>query len=67
MTMPGLSGSETLKELVKVNPKVKVILCTGYPEDEARQKFSGAQLAGFIHKPFKMDEMISLVSQVLNV
>jgi two-component system cell cycle sensor histidine kinase/response regulator CckA len=67
MTMPGLSGSGTLKELVKVNPKVKVILCTGYPEDEARQKFAGAQLAGFIHKPFKMDEMIALVSQVLNV
>ncbi|MBL7115024.1 MAG: response regulator [Kiritimatiellae bacterium] len=66
MTMPGLSGSETLKELVKINPKVKVILCTGYPEEEARKKFAGTQLAGFIHKPFKMEEMISLVGQVLN-
>jgi CheY-like chemotaxis protein len=37
LTMPGLIGSETLRELKRLRPDVKVLLSSGYSEGEATQ------------------------------
>jgi PAS domain S-box-containing protein len=52
MTMPGLSGEETLRRLQHIRPDVKVVLSTGYQESEATRRFTGKGLAGFIQKPY---------------
>ena len=52
MTMPLLSGEETLQQLHAIRPDVPVLLCSGYHEVEFEQRFAGHGSAGFIQKPF---------------
>jgi PAS domain S-box-containing protein len=52
MSMPQMSGEETLLHLQEIQPDVRVILSSGFSEDEAVQRFAGKGLAGFLQKPY---------------
>ena len=52
LTMPVMSGEETLRELQRIRPKTPVLLSSGFNESEAVQRFLGKELAGFIQKPY---------------
>jgi FixJ family two-component response regulator len=52
LSMPGLGGLETFELLRDIDPKVRVVLCSGYNEAEATRTFVGKGLAGFLHKPY---------------
>ncbi len=64
LTMPGLSGEETLVELTKIRADVKVILSSGYDEVETLRRFAGAEPAGFIQKPYTAAALASKVNSV---
>jgi PAS domain S-box-containing protein len=49
-----LDGEELFRELRRVRSDVKVILTSGYNEQEATGRFDGKGLAGFIAKPFDL-------------
>jgi len=66
-TMPGMSGEETLRELQRIHPQVKVLLSSGYNEDEATQRFAGHNLAGFLQKPYVASYLADAVRAVLAV
>ncbi|HLI82498.1 MAG TPA: PAS domain S-box protein [Bryobacteraceae bacterium] len=51
MTMPGLSGAETLELLSAIDPSVPVLVSSGYGEEETRARF-GPGIAGFLQKPY---------------
>ena len=53
--MPRMNGVEAFEELIRVKPDVKVILSSGYTEEEMRQRFSGRQPESILHKPYEMD------------
>lgn len=55
MTMPKLDGKACFRELRRINENVKVILSSGYNEQEATSLFTGKGLAGFIQKPYSPD------------
>jgi signal transduction histidine kinase/ActR/RegA family two-component response regulator len=57
LTMPGLSGEETLRRLRRLDKKLPVILMSGYNEREVLERFVGRELAGFLQKPFKLDDL----------
>jgi CheY-like chemotaxis protein len=64
LTMPQMGGEQCFMELQKVRPDVKVIISSGYSEEDVTQRFTGKQLAGFILKPYKLSvlkEVIRLV------
>jgi two-component system, cell cycle sensor histidine kinase and response regulator CckA len=65
LTMPGMSGEQTLRALKAVRPAVKVIVLTGYAEDEARLRFVQGELAGFLTKPFIRDELIEVLQSAM--
>ena len=52
LSMPGMSGEETLPELRRIRPGVKVVVSSGYSEAEAMNMFQGQQVAGFLQKPY---------------
>jgi DNA-binding NtrC family response regulator len=62
---PLLHGLATFIELRQLNPNVKAILCGGYNEQDATQRFVGQGLAGFIHKPYDLDRLRSELEKVL--
>ena len=59
MTMPHLSGEEAFREIRRIRPDAKVVLCSGYNQQEATSRFAGKGLAGFLQKPFELDKLIS--------
>ena len=65
LTMPGLSGEETYGQLRKLSPDVRVILTSGYSEQDALGRFSAERLAGFLRKPFGRSDLMALLEVAL--
>jgi len=61
LSMPGLSGEQTLDVLRKINPKVRVLISSGCSEQEAMLRFKREQVAGFIKKPYSADALVSVI------
>jgi PAS domain S-box-containing protein len=66
-TMPNMNGEEAFQELTRIEPKIKVILSSGYSEQEATSHFIGQGLAGFIQKPYSLNQLIDKINEVLEV
>ncbi len=66
MTMPRMSGEETFAEMRKINPGVKVLLTSGYNEQDATSRFTGMGLAGFIQKPFRPTALVKKIHTILD-
>jgi PAS domain S-box-containing protein len=65
LTMPRLDGEETFRTLHLLAPAVPVILMSGYSEQEAASRFVGKGLAGFLAKPFRLDDLAAKVRAAL--
>ena len=65
LTMPGLSGVDTFAALRQQNSMIKVVLMSGYNEQEATQHFVGKGLAGFLQKPFRVADFKKVVHDIL--
>jgi len=57
LTMPKMGGEECFRELRRINADVRVVLSSGYNEQDAIQHFTGKHLAGFIQKPVSPDRL----------
>jgi signal transduction histidine kinase len=65
LSMPGMSGEETLRALRQINPVARVIVSSGYSEAEALQHFTGQELTGFIQKPYDAAKLIGEIRRQL--
>lgn len=57
LTMPHMDGAETFSELRHLNPNVRVILASGYSEEDVAARFAGKGLAGVLQKPFTLERL----------
>ncbi len=65
LTMPRMSGDEVFRELRKLRPSVRVLLSSGYNEQDTTSRFAGKGLAGFIQKPYGAEQLVEAVRSVL--
>jgi PAS domain S-box-containing protein len=65
LTMPQMDGVECFRELRRLKPDVRVILSSGYNEQEATQRFTGEGLAGFVQKPYVKDILSDRIRKIL--
>ena len=65
LTMPRMDGEQAFQEIRRIRSDVTVILCSGYDEQDATQRFAGKGLAGFIQKPYNMTELRAKLMAVL--
>ena len=49
----------------RIRSDVRVVLSSGYSEQEATEHFSGKGLAGFIQKPYQRDDLLRAMRQAL--
>jgi DNA-binding response OmpR family regulator len=63
--MPGMSSEETLLRLREIDPTLRVILMSGYTEQDATARFENIPLDGFVQKPFEPNELSARVQMVL--
>jgi signal transduction histidine kinase/CheY-like chemotaxis protein len=66
LTMPGMDGEETFRQLRQIAPDIRVMLMSGFNELDAVQRFVGRGLAGFIQKPFTNTDLINRLHAVLD-
>lgn len=64
--MPDMNGIELLTSIKTRNPDFPVILVTGYGVDKAREAAGDCKADGFLGKPFKIDELKSLIHHALD-
>jgi len=65
MAMPGMDGFETFQKLREVDGEVPIVLCSGYGRDISMERFQERDLAGFLAKPFRMNELLKVVSMAV--
>jgi len=65
LTMPHMDGEEAFREMRRLHPGIVVILCSGYNEQDATERFAGKGLAGFIQKPYRSDGLRAKLREVL--
>jgi PAS domain S-box-containing protein len=53
LTMPVMGGAETFRRLRAIDPDVRVVLSSGYNEQEASEHFGQGRLVGFVQKPYR--------------
>ncbi|MCK5862275.1 MAG: PAS domain S-box protein [Candidatus Hydrogenedentes bacterium] len=65
LTMPRMDGVTAFEAMRKIKPDVKVILCSGFSEHEAIQRFSSRGLAGYVHKPYRITALRDEIEKVM--
>ncbi len=66
LTMPGLSGEETAKRLLALNPDCNILLSSGYNEAEALRLAAHVKICGFIQKPYTAATLAEKVHECLH-
>ena len=66
MAMPNLTGIQLTKEIHRIRPDMKVILCTGFSENINEENFESKGIEAFIMKPIVKKEIAQAVRQVLD-
>ena len=65
LSMPHMDGAEVLREMRRLCPEVKVILCSGYMEGTVRDLCDGPGRVSFLRKPFDSETLARTLREVL--
>jgi CheY-like chemotaxis protein len=66
ISMPGMGGHKCLQELLKIDPKAKVIIATGYSRSGRLKGTLDSGAAGYIAKPFRQRDLLHTIRSVLD-
>ncbi len=66
LIMPGMGGGETFDKLRELNPKVKVLLSSGYSLEGEAAEVMARGCDGFIQKPFDPKTLSEAIHQILD-
>ncbi|MGC1404399.1 MAG: response regulator, partial [Thermodesulfobacteriota bacterium] len=67
VVMPGMGGKETFRKLKEINPKIKVLLSSGYSTDGEVGEILKEGVEGMVQKPYKDEELIEKVREILDL
>jgi two-component system, chemotaxis family, CheB/CheR fusion protein len=65
-TMPGLTGVELSRRMLRIRPEIPIILCTGYSNLVNEEQAKALGIKGFIMKPMTKREIAQLLREVLD-
>ena len=64
LSMPGMDGVEVLQFITGLAPEVRVVLCSGYNEQDVNARLHGIKPAGFLRKPYHPSELLERLRAV---
>lgn len=65
LKMPGLSGTEVMEAIKGLDPRIEVIIITGYGSLKSATEAIRHGVADYISKPFNVAEILSVVDRVV--
>jgi two-component system cell cycle sensor histidine kinase/response regulator CckA len=66
LSMPGMGGKRCLEKLVEMNPRVKVIIASGYSVNGPTKDAIDAGAKGFVGKPYEVRQMLLAIRKVMD-
>ncbi|MFQ5500091.1 MAG: response regulator, partial [Candidatus Zixiibacteriota bacterium] len=68
LTVPGgMGGKATVRELLRIDPSVRALVCSGYSNDPTMANFQSLGFCGVINKPFRPYELALAIEEALTV
>ena len=65
LTMPHMNGEEAFRALREMDPDVRILLSSGYAENDLAARFAGKGPAGFIQKPYTLATLREKMQEAL--
>jgi PAS domain S-box-containing protein len=62
LAMPVMGGDEIVPVLAERYPSMKIVIASGYPEEDARKGFSRNAIHAFLQKPFAAADLMNTIS-----
>lgn len=66
LNMPGMGGEKCLEELRRTYPAVKILITSGYPVRGDRKKLIEEDAGGFLAKPYKLEDLLKKLREILS-
>jgi PAS domain S-box-containing protein len=67
LTVPGgMGGTDTLKELLKIDPSVKAIVSSGYSSNPVMSNYRTYGFRGVISKPYSVEDLSNMICKVID-
>ncbi|MGE5784370.1 MAG: PAS domain S-box protein [Myxococcales bacterium] len=65
LTMPRLDGEGCFRELLRLDPQVRVIMASGYNEQDVVNRFRDKGPEGFVQKPYNTADLMPKIRKAL--
>lgn len=66
LTMPGMNGIDAFQAIKRMCGGIRVIMSSGFSEQEVSHLFGGASPEGFLKKPYELKSLRSEIERVLS-
>ncbi|NUN71047.1 MAG: response regulator, partial [Bacteroidetes bacterium] len=63
-SMPKRNGREVLIELRSIDPRVPVMMASGFTEEELDHLMAGVKPEAFLQKPYQPDALLGLIDDL---
>ncbi|UCG13056.1 MAG: PAS domain S-box protein [Deltaproteobacteria bacterium] len=66
LIIPGIGGGKCLEEILRINPRARVLVASGYSADDPLREAVTSGARAHISKPYNVGQMLALVREVLD-
>jgi two-component system, chemotaxis family, chemotaxis protein CheY len=66
LTMPNLDGVGAIKEIIRLDPTVKILVISALSDQETALESISEGAQGFLYKPFSKEELTEAILGILN-
>jgi len=66
MVMPGMSGEEAFLKMKEIDPRIRVLLSTGFSQGDRVNGILNKGVAGFIQKPYDFNQLLAKLREILD-
>jgi DNA-binding response OmpR family regulator len=66
IVMEGMTGIDVLREIGKINPKIRVIMLTALEDDKTRNICKELGASSYITKPYNFSDILKTVHKLIN-
>ena len=66
LVMPGMNGFECMERILAVEPNVRFLFISGFPEQIVERHRASFERCEFLPKPFRLDQLLDKVGHLLS-
>ena len=66
LNMPGMGGTQCLRQLLQIDPSSRILIASGYSANGQGRQALSSGARGFIGKPYQIRELLAKVREILD-